>query len=60
MAETLSVQLMRATLPEVTAEEFNILITGLKQLPYVVSQPLIDRFREHVKTQMENSNALER
>lgn len=60
MAETLSVQLMRATLPEVTAEEFNILIAGLKQLPYVVSQPLIDRFREHIKAQMESSDALVR
>ncbi len=60
MAEMPSIPLMRATLPEVTAEEFNILITGLKQLPYVVSQPLIDRFREHVKAQMENSDALVR
>jgi hypothetical protein len=56
----LQIQLMRASLPEVTAEEFNILITGLKQLPYVVSQPLIDKFREHVKAQIGETNALER
>jgi hypothetical protein len=56
----LQIQLMRASLPEVTAEEFNILITGLKQLPYVVSQPLIDKFREHVKAQVGEANALER
>lgn len=44
----------------INPEEFNILIAGLKQLPYIISQPLIDRLRAHVKAQMGESNALER
>lgn len=51
MPETLSIQLQQATL-KVSAEEFNVIIAGLKQLPYVVSQPVIDRLRREVKEQM--------
>jgi hypothetical protein len=46
----------------ISPEEFNILIAGLKQLPYIVSQPLIDRLRDHVRAQQvgDDNNAVER
>lgn len=51
MGDVLSIPLQQATL-RVSAEEFNIIIAGLKQLPYVVSQPVIDRLRADVKAQL--------
>jgi hypothetical protein len=51
MVEMLSIPLEQATL-KVSAEVFNIIIAGLKQLPYVVSQPVIDQLRADVKAQL--------
>ncbi len=51
MGEVVAIPLQLATL-QVSAEEFNLIIAGLKQLPYVVSQPVIDRLREAVKAQV--------
>ena len=45
---------------QISPEEFNVLIAGLKQLPYIISQPLIDRLRNHVKSQLGETYAVER
>lgn len=57
MAEMLQIQLQQATL-KVSAEVFNILIAGLKQLPYIVAQPVIDDLRTQVKAQMGEHDAV--
>jgi len=51
MSEVMSipVQTISVTL---TAEKFNLIIAGLKQLPYIVSQPVIDELRAEVKSQV--------
>jgi hypothetical protein len=59
MGEVLSIPLQQATL-KVSAEAFNVIIAGLKQLPYIVSQPVIDQLRQQVKTQLGETDALER
>lgn len=51
MIETTAIPLQMATLT-VSADVFNIIIAGLKQLPYVVSQPVIDKLRADVKIQL--------
>lgn len=51
MAEIMTIPVQLAKL-EVSADEFNLIIAGLKQLPYILSQPVIDRLREAVKSQV--------
>jgi hypothetical protein len=51
MAEVMSIPVQKVIL-EVTAERFNIIIAGLKQLPYIISQPVIDELRAEVKAQV--------
>lgn len=59
MGEVLSIPLQQASL-KVSAEVFNLLIAGLKQLPYIVAQPVIDDLRAQVKAQMGDSDAVVR
>lgn len=57
MTEMLQIPLQQATL-KVSAEVFNVVIAGLKQLPYMVAQPIIDDFRAQVKAQMGEYDAV--
>jgi hypothetical protein len=45
---------------DINPEEFNLIIAGLKQLPYIVSQPLIDKLRDHIRAQTGEPNAVVR
>jgi hypothetical protein len=51
MAEVMSIPVQLVTIT-LTAERFNVIIAGLKQLPYVISQPVIDELRAEVKSQV--------
>lgn len=57
MTEMIQIPLQQANL-KVSAEVFNIMIAGLKQLPYIVAQPVIDDFRAQVKAQMGEHDAV--
>lgn len=52
MEEVVQLEKQLASLPPVTAEEFNLLIAGLRQLPHIVSDDLIRKLREFVRPQV--------